>query len=63
MAKMTTRKGFFKQAGLALAGALAMTRSGSAESSVVPAQANAVQASRGLSRIRPARGAVERKRV
>lgn len=61
--KMTTRKGFLKQAGLAVVGALALTRTGSAESKSEPSHVNATQALRVISRIRPARGIVERSSV
>ena len=61
--KTTTRKGFLKRAGLAFAGAFALTSAASSESK--PGSSNLASSAtpRALSRIRSAKGAVERKIV
>jgi len=61
--KTTTRKGFLKRAGLAVAGVFALTRAASSESK--PRSSNLASAAppRAMSRIRSAKGAVERKTV
>jgi len=59
----TTRKGFLKRAGLAFAGAFALTRAASSESKPKSTHAAASGVPRAMSRIRPAKGAVERKIV
>jgi len=61
--KTTTRKGFLKRAGLAFAGAFALTRAASSESKPESSNLASSAPPRAMSRIRPARGAVERKTV
>jgi len=59
----TTRKGFFKKAGLALVGVFALTSVSRGESkrSTAAASPSTVAPRSALSRIRPAQGTVERK--
>ena len=61
--KTTTRKGFLKRAGLAFAGAFALTRATSSVSKPEYTTTASTKEPRGMSRIRPAKGAVERKSV
>ncbi len=61
--KTTTRKGFLKRAGLAFAGAFALTRTASSESKSESTHVASSGEPRAMSRIRPAKGAVERKIV
>jgi len=61
--KTTTRKGFLKRAGLAFAGAFALTRTASSESKSESTHFASSGEPRAMSRIRPAKGAVERKIV
>ena len=61
--KTTTRKGFLKQAGLAFAGVFALTRTASSESKSKFTDSGTSEVPRAMSRIQPARGAVERKIV
>ena len=61
--KTTTRKGFLKRAGLAFAGAFALSGALRSESKPNTQQAASSDAPRAMSRIRPAKGAVERKIV
>lgn len=59
----TTRKGFLKRAGLAFAGTFALTRAASSESKPRASNLASAATPRAMSRIRPAKGAVERKTV
>jgi hypothetical protein len=61
--KTTTRKGFLKRAGLAFAGAFALRNAASSESKSQSTHVASVEQPRAMSRIRPAKGAVERKIV
>ena len=61
--KTTTRKGFLKRAGLAFAGAFALTRAANSESKPESTNIASSVTPRAMSRIRPAEGAVERKTV
>ncbi|MFQ3225257.1 MAG: hypothetical protein ACI8Z5_001513 [Lentimonas sp.] len=61
--KTTTRKGFLKRASLAFAGAFALTRAASSESKPESTNVASAETPRAMSRIRPAKGAVERKVV
>jgi hypothetical protein len=61
--KTTTRKGFFKRAGLAFAGAFALSGALRTASNPNTKQVASSDAPRAMSRIRPAKGAVERKIV
>ena len=61
--KTTTRKGFLKRASLAFAGAFALSGALRYESKPNTKQAASSDAPRAMSRIRPAKGAVERKIV
>ena len=61
--KTTTRKGFLKRAGLAFAGAFALTRAASSESKPGSTNVASTKEPRAMSRIRSDKGAVERKTV
>jgi hypothetical protein len=61
--KTTTRKGFLKRAGLAFAGAFALSGATRTESNPNTKPLASADAPRAMSRIRPAKGAVERKTV
>ncbi|MDG1669151.1 MAG: hypothetical protein P8M62_04170 [Opitutae bacterium] len=61
--KTTTRKGFLTRAGLAFVGAFALARAASSESKSKPTQFASTTEPRAMSRIRAAKGAVERKSV
>jgi hypothetical protein len=61
--KTTTRKGFLKRAGLAFAGTFALTRSASSASKPESYNLASSAPPRAMSRIRSAKGAVERKIV
>ena len=61
--KTTTRKGFLKRAGLAFAGAFALSGATRPESKPDSKPVASTDAPRAMSRIRTAKGAVERKTV
>lgn len=59
----TTRKGFLKRASLAFVGAFALTRTVSSEPKLGSSNLASPTTPRAMSRIRSAKGAVERKTV
>ncbi|MFT6059391.1 MAG: hypothetical protein ACJAS5_000822 [Lentimonas sp.] len=59
----TTRKGFLKRASLAFVGAFALTSTASSESKLGSSNLASSATPRAMSRIRSAKGAVERKAV
>jgi len=57
----TTRKGFLKRAGVAMAGVLTLTAASRSKAVPNSKQSSAVEAPGAMTRIRPAKGAVQYK--